>query len=230
MARFCGGIASIVLFIGSLVVTVPAVGDDGRRPGSGYEISAIPSEVDKSCRGGRAKLYDECSDQSRIFAAAMQLAAADSKVLLVSFGAEWCIWCHVFAKYIHGEKTRFTYTYGSPRAPEDLLTATIYERENQDVTKDAAALSTYVSRSFVVAHIEGRYAPNGDAVLERTGAAAFMGNGIPFIFTVDRKGRYAAHFIHEAAEIRRDTDDWYRGYDRRALLAELQRMHDAASR
>jgi Protein of unknown function, DUF255 len=196
----------------------------------GHRISIFPSELDKSCRGGKAKLYDQCSDQSRIFEATTQRAAADNKVLLVSLGAEWCIWCHVFAKYIHGETTRFTYTFGSPGAPEDRHTATIYERENQDVTKDAAALTDYVSRSIVVAHIDVQYAPNGGAVLARTGAVAFMGNSIPFIFAVDRKGRYAAHFDHDAAELRRDTDDWYRGYDRRKLLAELQRMHDAASR
>jgi hypothetical protein len=196
----------------------------------GYQITTIPSAFDKGCRRGRAKLYDECSDQSRIFVAAMQLAAAENKVLLVAHGAEWCTWCHVFGKYIHGGMTRFEYTFGSPQAPEDRHTATIYEREDQDVSRDAASLSAYVSRSFVVAHIEGQYSPNGGAVLRTTGAAPFMDNSIPFIFTVDRNGRYAAHLNHELVEIRRDTDDWYRGYDRRKLLTELQRMRDAASR
>ena len=177
-----------------------------------------------------AKLYDECLDQSRIFEAAKQLAAAENKVLLVSYGAEWCIWCHVFAKYIHGETTRFEYSYGRPDAPEARQTSTIFEREERDVKADAAALSAYVARSFVVVHIEGQYAPNGAAVLEKTGAAPFMNYSIPFIFTVDRRGQYAAHFTNEPVEIRRDTDDWYRGYDRRKLLAELQRMHDTASR
>ena len=76
----------------------------------GDKITTIPSEFNKNCRRGRAKLYDECSDQSLIFEAAKQLAAAENKVLLVSYGAEWCIWCHVFAKYIHGERTRFEST------------------------------------------------------------------------------------------------------------------------
>ena len=196
----------------------------------GDKITTIPSEFNKNCRRGRAKLYDECSDQSLIFEAAKQLAAAENKILLVSYGAEWCIWCHVFAKYIHGEKTRFEYTYGSPSEPEARHTSTIFERENRDVTADAAALSSYVGRSFVVVHIDGQHAPNGGAVVEKTGAAPFMGNSIPFIFTVDRKGQYAAHINHELVEIRRDIDDWYRGYDRHKLLIELQRMRDAASR
>jgi hypothetical protein len=127
----------------------------------------------------------------------MQLAAAENKVPLVSYGAEWCIWCHVFGKYIHGEKTRFEYTLGSPNALQDRHAATIYERENQDVSSDAAALSAYVSHSLVVAHIDAQYSPNGGAALGKTGAAPFMGNSIPFIFTVDRNGRYAAHFNHE---------------------------------
>jgi hypothetical protein len=199
---------------------------------SGYKITTIQAEFDKSCRQGRAKLYDEWSDQSRIFEAAKQLAAAENKVLLVSYGAEWCIWCHVFAKYIHGETTRFKYTYGRPNAPESRQTPTIFEREKRDVKADAAALSAYVARSFVVVHIEGQYAPIGAAVLEKTGAAPFMSYSIPFIFTftIDRRGEYAAHFKNAPVEIRRDTDDWYRGYDRRKLLAELQRMHDTASR
>ncbi|MGB8401772.1 hypothetical protein, partial [Bradyrhizobium sp.] len=169
-----------------------------------HTITTIPAAFDKNCRKGRARLYDECSDQSRVFEAAAQRAAVENKVLLVSYGAEWCIWCHVFAKYIHGERTRFEYTYGGPDAPEARQTSTIFEREKRDVTADAAALSAYVARSFVVVHIEGQYAPNGDAVLARTGAPAFK--GIPFIFTVDRKGRYAADFKNEPVEIRRDTN------------------------
>lgn len=195
---------------------------------SAGKITIVPSKLDKACRRGRATLYDECSDQLGIFEIGTQLAAAENKVLLVSYGAEWCIWCHVFARYIHGEKTRFEYTYGSPAAPEARETSTLFEREKRDVTAEAAALSAYVGRSFVVAHIDGQYA-NGRAVLERTGAAAFLNGGIPFIFTVDRQGRYAAD-LDDSVEIRRDTADWYRGYNRRKLLTQLQRMYAAASK
>ena len=195
-----------------------------------YDITTIPAELDRGCRRGRAKLYDECSDQLSLFETATTRAAAEGKVPLVSYGAEWCIWCHVFERYIHGGTTRFEYTYGSPDAPEARQTSTIYERAKQDVTAEAAALSSYVGSSFVVVHIDVQYAPNGRAVMERTGAAEFENGGIPFIFTVDREGRYAAHLDHDTVELRRDTNDWYRGYDRRRLLAELQRLHAAASR
>jgi outer membrane immunogenic protein len=42
MAIFRGGMAAAVLFIGSVVVTLPAVGDDGRRP-AGLDQSYYPS-------------------------------------------------------------------------------------------------------------------------------------------------------------------------------------------
>jgi len=217
------------LFAGACLLSLVSAEPGPTRTPLDYKITTIPAQFDKGCRQGRAKLYDECLDQSSIFEAAKHGAAAENKVLLVSYGAEWCIWCHVFDKYIHGETTRFEYSYGRPDAPEARQTSTIFEREKRDVTADAAALNAYVARSFVVVHIEGQYAPNGAAVLEKTGAAPFMNYSIPFIFTVDRRGQYAAHFKNEPVEIRRDTDDWYRGYDRRKLLAELQRMHDTAS-
>src|SRR5262252_8906583 len=218
------------LFVGTCLLSSALAQPSATRAPSvpGYKITTIPAEFDQGCRQGRAKLYDECLDQSRIFEIGTQLAAAENKVLLVSYGAEWCIWCHVFARYIHGEKTRFEYTYGSPAAPEARETSTLFEREKRDVTAEAAALSAYVGRSFVVAHIDGQYA-NGRAVLERTRAAAFLNGGIPFIFTVDRQGRYAAD-LDDSVEIRRDTVDWYRGYDRRKLLTQLQRMYAAASK
>lgn len=193
----------------------------------GAPITTIPEKLDKNCRRGRAKVYDECSDQWLVFEAAAKRAATENKVLLVSYGAEWCIWCHVFTKYIHGDKTRFEYTYGAPEEPEERSTSTIYEREKRDVSGEAASLNAYVARSFVVVHIESYYA-NGNDVLKRTGAAPFAGTWIPFIFTVDRSGRYAAHLEHDIVQLRRDTEDWYRGYDRRKLMIELQKMHDAA--
>ena len=217
-------IGAAYLIIASAQTSAPAP------PVPDHKITTIPATLDRACRRGRATLYDECSDQLAVFETGTKRAAAEGKVPLVSYGAEWCIWCHVFANYIHGGTTRFEYTYGSPEAPEARQTSTIYERAKQDVSAEAAALSAYVGSSFVVVHIDVQYAPNGHAVMEKTGAAPFWEGGIPFIFTVDREARYAAHLDHDAVEVRRDTYDWYRGFDRRRLVAELQRMHDAASR
>jgi len=196
---------------------------------SGTSITRFPETLDKNCRRGRAKLFDECSDQLALFKAAQKRAKAENKVLLVSFGAEWCIWCHVFDQYIHGGKTRFTYTFGTPDDPNVRETATLYEHEKTDVTADASALKSYVSKSFVVAHIDAQFAPNGWAILEKTGADRHYDGGLPYIFTVTSDGLFAAKFQPNRVETRRDgLWDWYRGYDRAGLTTHLSELHKAA--
>ena len=192
------------------------------------KLTGFPETLSKDCRDGRAKLYDECSDQLAIYAAAAKRAAAENKILLVSYGAEWCIWCHVFKAYVHGGKTKFTYTYATPDAIDEKSTATLYERERSDVSAKAEALRRFVAENFVIVHIEAQYAPNGEAVLKRTGADKHYTRGLPYIFTVSSDARFAAKFNPSLVETRRDTDDWYRGYDRGKLLALLSDMRKAA--
>jgi len=190
-------------------------------------ISAFPIELDKDCRNGKAKLYDECSKQGDLFQEAQALAKAEGKTVLVSYGAEWCIWCHVFDAYIHGYVEKFTYTYGDP-GNDKRVTHTMRERAKVDVSQDAYDLKKYVSDNFVVAHIEYEHAPDGDDVLTQANAWDAFGGGVPYIFSVDQSGEFAAIFDSDYAEIRRDTDDWYRGYDRTRLLEELKKMRAAA--
>jgi len=123
----------------------------------------------------------------------------------------------------HG--ARFTHTYASGRAPEDKFTATLYERQQADVSTEAAALQRFVAENFVIAHIDAQYAPNGQAVLKQTGAD--YPSGLPFIFTVDAQGRRAAELDHDLVETRRDTDDWYHGYhrgERHSILTVLGKL------
>lgn len=191
-------------------------------------ITSFPAVPNKACRNGRAKLYDECADQLALLAAAKARAAQDNKVLLVAYGAEWCIWCHVFAEHIYGRTGRFSYTYGSAERPDARQTSTLDERAARDVKGDAAALNTYVADNFVVVHIDAQYAPNGRKVLEVLDAGRLFESWIPFVFTVGRNGKAVASFSHRDVEVRRDTADWYRGYDRVTLLRELKRMREAA--
>jgi hypothetical protein len=100
-------------------------------PASAEPLIKYPDTPVRSCRRGRAKLYDECSNQERLFAAALARANAEGKTLLVFYGAEWCIWCHVFDAYINGEKSRFNYKFVSPDAPNMFRRATLCERENR---------------------------------------------------------------------------------------------------
>ncbi len=202
----------------------------GGAAGTPGKLVSYPQTFSASCRNGRATLYDECTDQLSLFAAAAARAKAENKVLLVSYGAEWCIWCHVFDAYLRGGKDKFTYTHGGPDEPDARYKTTLYERAQSDVSAEADALRRFAAENFVILHVDAQHAPNGDAVLKQTGAAEHLGSGIPFIFSVRADGKYAADFDHDKVESRRDTSDPYRGYHRDKLLAELVRMRDAALR
>ncbi|MCZ4282622.1 DUF255 domain-containing protein [Kiloniella laminariae] len=193
------------------------------------QISTFPEKLDITCRNGRAKLYDQCGDQYLLFQSALEKAREERKVLLISYGAEWCIWCHVFDKYIHGERSFFKYTFGSPEDPDTEITAILLERPQRDVAAEAAALNAYVADSFVVLNLEGDFAPNGDKVLNQTGADQYFDDAIPFIFTVNSEGRFAANLDPIQVETRRDPpQDVYRGYDREKLIIELSKLYKAA--
>ncbi len=219
----------------TLLLTMMGVGGEGlpvQAAGalsSENGITSLPERLDKNCRKGNAKLYDECADQIALFDAALKLSVDQGKVLLVSYGAEWCIWCHVFEQHIQGKTSQFKYTFGYPDDPEARDTMTMYEREKRDVTSEARELNAYVSKSFVLVHIEGYASPNGYSVLQLTGADQEFDGGVPYIFSVTSSGRYVASMNHDRAETRRDgLFETYRGYDRRRLLEELNGLHSAA--
>jgi len=189
---------------------------------------SYPERLDPACRDGKATLFDECSDQIELFKAALARAQVEKKVLLVEFGAEWCIWCHVFETHVNGDHTTFEYTYGAPDEPDKRYTTTFTEGRDSDAAV-ATELREFVARNFVIVHVECDHAPNGYGVLELVEGADRNPRGIPYVFSVDATGRFARKFDHDAVEKRRDTDqDWYRGYDRRGLLGQLTAMRDAA--
>lgn len=197
--------------------------------GSEKSLETFPIAIQPNCRDGRAKLYDECSDQVSLFHAAAAKAAAEHKTLLVSYGAEWCIWCHVFDAYLEGQRDVFEYTFASPDAPDLKSSATLHERSEKNSAVDAEKLKTFAAEHFVLVHIENRFAPGGDDVLATTGAAEHYRGGIPFVFAVTAASKYVTAFDDKLAEIRRDNgEDWFRGYDRVKLMEELRRMQEQA--
>ncbi|MEO9517774.1 MAG: hypothetical protein ABJH45_15455 [Paracoccaceae bacterium] len=197
-------------------------------PASAQEISTIPEEIQRDCRGGQAVLYDECGSQTMLLRDAINRAESEGKVLLISYGAEWCIWCHVFQQYVKGHHSTMTYRFSDP-GDNETAEVTLDEKPATDPTAAAAALTKFVAEHFVLLHIENFYSSDGYEVLNRTGADSTFDGGLPYIFTVDATGRYATDFKHSDIETRRDNGaDWYRGYDRPALMAELARMEAAA--
>lgn len=186
------------------------------------KLAIFPERTNPACGNGRAKIYDECGDQQILFDAAFSRAKADNKVLLVSYGAEWCIWCHVFDQYIAGRFEAFEY-----QLPEE--TRSMRERRTETMAQEATQLNRYVGDNFVVLHIESDNAPGGWEVLEATGADAHIENWVPFIFTVTSDGKFAATLDHERVELPTIPILMsYRGYDRVKLLEQLRQMADAA--
>jgi len=191
------------------------------------QITSFPEKIDKNCRNGKAKIFDECSKQTELFNQAKLRAELEGKTVLVSYGAEWCIWCHVFDAYINGDMNKFTYTFGDP-GDDERYTHTMRERAKRDVSQEAYNLKKFVSDNFIIAHIDYEHSPNGDDVLSNANAWDNYGDWLPYIFAVDSSGEYVAMVNHDEAEVRRDTNDWYRGYDRVKLLKQLKDIRNSA--
>jgi len=188
----------------------------------------FPKQFDKNCKNGKAKLYDECSDQIPIFQEALEQAKKSNKTLLISYGAEWCIWCHILEAYIEGKKTKFDYVFGKPDKPDARFKTTFHEREKYDVTKEAKALNDFVKNNFVVVHIVNYKTTNGNSVLEKTEALKHYSDAIPFVFTVKNDGLYSGHIELKNIQVKRKGEDFFYGLDRKKLLNHLQRIKQLA--
>ena len=183
----------------------------------------FPEAIDPACRGGRAKLYDECGSQFAHLTQGMKAAEASGKVVLIVYGAEWCIWCHVFTEYVAGTTGVFDYD-----AEGEEYRMREFQTEDQAIAPELAA---WFEETFVVVHIEDKYSPDGWDVMIETGGAEPFNMGLPFIYTL-KGGAYAAHMGSEVEvpglEVRRDGLFLFRGFDRQKLWDELRRMEAAA--
>ena len=63
------------------------------------------------------------------------------------------------------------------------------EKSNRKAEQQAIALNEFVAKNFVVAHIEGYYAPNGANVIDRIGFDSNKIKFMPYIFSFDEPGR-----------------------------------------
>jgi len=97
--------------LGMTALFLSAASAPAHAAGDGLVVS-FPETLPSDCRDGRAKTYDQCADQFELFQTAFETAQEQEKVLLVSLGAEWCVWCHVFS-----------YTVAIDGAPLEQFTA-----------------------------------------------------------------------------------------------------------
>jgi len=195
-------------------------------------VETYPERVSNSCRNGVAQIYDECSDQIAILNKAIDRASATDKSVLVVYGAEWCIWCHVFDKYVKGHSKDFKYEWQYHDGEDQYWK--MRERDNTNAISEAKKLNKYVSENFVLAHIETYLSPNGSDAAQKTGFDPDAFGYLPVIFSLDSSGAYADHMLAYDAipgmEIREDSGKAFRGFDREILLEQLIKLRLAAAR
>lgn len=194
-------------------------------------VSQVPSKIDSKCRDGKAKVYDECSDQQEILKTAIAKAKKEKKTLLVVLGAEWCIWCHVFQKHVAGEYAKYEYDFQHTTGPVQWE---MREKLEKSTTADAKALNHYVAKNFVVVYIEAQYSPNGALAVQSTGVDTSKLNYFPVIFSLNKRGKVAQvmdpYTDVPGLEIRKSGGEDYRGFKRRILLAKLKELKAAATK
>lgn len=193
-------------------------------------ITHFPIVLPKDCNDGAAKLYDECSDQVSILKDAISAARTENKKVLIVFGGEWCIWCHVLDNYFHGKFRSFDYQWRY--SDGDIQEWSMREKVSPADIEDARVLNEYVANNFVVAHIENVYA-NGNEAVALTGFDPENIYYYPFIVALNSNGKYASNMVSTDAikgfEVRKSGGEEFRGYDRRILLNQLKKLKAEAS-
>lgn len=211
-----------------VAVGLTACNEEPNRKTVENPVQSVPAEPRADCPKSRARLYGECLDQRQVLADALALANRNGKTVLVSFGAEWCVWCHLLDRHLKGETMqRFDYTY-------DGETYLHEEPRREADAKAAKALGAYMAENFVLAHIDADNAfgvqPDGgtgwDAVDGARAAEGFE-DWLPYVFAVTPKGEFLAVFDTRQAE-KKDEATGYRGYDRRILLTLAEEIRAAA--
>lgn len=189
-------------------------------------IEIFPKKIDKQCRDGLAQIYDECSNQLDILVQAQKVADEQNKRVLIIYGAEWCIWDHVFYQHIRGEIENFHYQWRSD-VTGDFEEWEMKEEVSPADFQDAQALNHFVANHFVVVFIEDKFS-NGKDVLKKIGNH----NEIyfyPNFMILNKKGQFVRRLpptgTIDGLQIRYSYGEDYRGYNRKILLENLQALH-----
>ena len=53
----------------------------------------------------KTPIYDETADAAKQVAEALVVAKREKKQVLLQFGANWCVWCHVFHHFLDTDRT-----------------------------------------------------------------------------------------------------------------------------
>ncbi len=191
-----------------------------------YPVESYPKTLSSACREGDARVYDECGLQIDIVKAAQSLALETGKTTLVVYGAEWCVWCHIFDDFAKGH---YAPEYFKWARDEDTDKWLMQPFENVGVKEQAAKLNQFVSENFVIAHIEGDHSPDGPATISALGFDENDVKFYPFIFSLNSQGKYVDHMLAYKAMTHDDTRKNEEGkplneFDRSVLLTQLKTL------
>ena len=194
-------------------------------------LLSFPQSLDPQCRDGIANIYDECGNQQLILDQALKAAQEADKRVLILYGAEWCIWCHVFDKYVKGQNRKFDYQWQYHDG--EILDWEMLEKENLRAEEEAIQLNHYFDKHFVLTHIESYYSDSGEQVLADLGYDVSNINSVPLVLVLDSSGQISGEMQSSeeliGLEKRQDSGEEFRGYDRKLLLAELQRLFETTN-
>lgn len=222
ITKICIGAAGVLILLA--FVFKKDMPDFGRP--KGLEIAtSFPKFDGPPCQAKQTHVYDECSDQLELFNQAKAAAAEEGKVLLVVYGAEWCIWCHALHSFLKGGEGNLAYRYGEGEAASDLPVGVV----KADLRNPKAMqLAAFVARNFVVFSMDSRRYDGPDPVFEAAGLDDDAAEYLPYVFAVNSDGKYVGDFEEKVFAYEVDGIEWSYIYDRGELMDGLAYLWHAA--
>lgn len=156
---------------------------------------------------GPRDIYASCQAQRELFQKARAHAADSRKLLLIGYGADWCVWCKVSDRYLDGAVSKQE------------------EGSAEGNLRLAGQLAEYVAETFVLLHIDSDKKAETTPLMQEIGAGRWVRPAVP-VFVVLDPGSGA---VEEArlVEAEKPASTGYVGYDRVLVLKELLRAASA---
>lgn len=152
---------------------------------------------------GVRDVYASCLGQRDLFEKARAHAVESRKLLLIGYGANWCVWCKVSDRYLEGAVSK---------QEEGLADSNLRQAKN---------LAEFVAETFVVLHVDSDKKAETNPLMQEIGAGQWAGAAVPVFVVLDpRSGA-----VDEArlVETEKPASTGYVGYDRVEMLRELLR-------
>ncbi len=152
---------------------------------------------------GVRDVYASCLRQRDLFERAQAHAVESKKLLLIGYGANWCVWCKVSDRYLEGAVSK-------------------QEEGSADSNlRQAKSLAEFVAETFVVVHVDSDKKAETAPLMKEIGAGEWAGAAVPVFVVLDPR----SGVVEEArlVETEKPASAGYVGYDRVEMLRELLR-------